>query len=176
MTKDYIRETILSKRVSIDSKTHQALSLKAVELIRNHPLYIQSKTIGIYHPIKSELDLTSLIVDDKHFALPRVVREDLVYDLYDSETTLKESHLKIYESSDHTPLDQKLDLIIVPALAVDKHNHRCGYGKGYFDRFIKENKHIKTLCVVLDFQVVEEIDIHDGDQAIYDIIVVGTEV
>lgn len=36
-----------------------------------------------------------------------------------------------------------LDIILVPALGFDPHNHRLGYGRGFYDRFLKQipNKH-----------------------------------
>lgn len=36
----------------------------------------------------------------------------------------------------YTPLEN--DLIIVPCLCADKSKNRIGYGKGYYDRFLKE--------------------------------------
>jgi 5-formyltetrahydrofolate cyclo-ligase len=33
---------------------------------------------------------------------------------------------------------EKIDLVIVPLLAFDKQGHRVGYGKGFYDRFLKE--------------------------------------
>ena len=175
MTKEHIRDVMLHKRLSIDTKTHQALSIKAVEHIKKHPIYMQASSVGIYYPIKGELDLKALIEDDKEFALPRVDRDHMVYDVFDKETSLKKSSLNIMESEDRMSLNHPLDLIIVPALAVDQSNHRVGYGKGYFDRYINDNAHIKTLCVVLDFQVVDHIDTYASDQKVYDIIVIETE-
>jgi 5-formyltetrahydrofolate cyclo-ligase len=137
---------------------------------------MQASSVGIYHPIKGELDLKALIEDDKEFALPRVDRNHMVYDVFEKETSLKKSSLNIMESEDRMSLKHPLDLIIVPALAVDQSNHRVGYGKGYFDRYINDNAHIKTLCVVLDFQVVDHIDTYASDQKVYDIIVIETEV
>lgn len=31
-----------------------------------------------------------------------------------------------------------IDMILVPLLAFDKQGHRVGYGKGYYDRFLKD--------------------------------------
>ncbi len=35
-------------------------------------------------------------------------------------------------------IPQDSDIIIVPALSVDKNGYRIGYGKGYYDRFLKD--------------------------------------
>lgn len=36
--------------------------------------------------------------------------------------------------------DQQLDVVFVPLLAVDKFGNRVGYGKGFYDRFLKKCK------------------------------------
>lgn len=33
---------------------------------------------------------------------------------------------------------EKIDLVLVPLLAFDKAGHRLGYGKGFYDRFLKD--------------------------------------
>ena len=55
------------------------------------------------------------------------------------------------------------DVIVVPLLAFDKSKNRLGYGKGYYDRFLKENKKITTIGVAFSFQRYNKIttSIHD---------------
>lgn len=55
------------------------------------------------------------------------------------------------------PADE-IDLVLVPLLAIDKKGHRVGYGKGYYDRFLKD---CKTDCIkvgVSYFQPIDNID------------------
>jgi 5-formyltetrahydrofolate cyclo-ligase len=162
--------------MAIDSNTLQRLSLKAVEALKKHPIYQQSKVIGIYHPIKHEMDITSIIHDDKVFGLPKVVGSDMQYYRYTIHSQLEKSSLSIMETYEGEPLDSTLDLIIVPALAVSKTGQRVGYGKGFFDRFIENNPHIYTLCIVFDFQVVDTIPHTPQDKKVHDIIRIHTEV
>ena len=54
--------------------------------------------------------------------------EDLeigMYNIYEPKSYCEE-----YKSKNN-------DLIIVPCLSVDKENYRIGYGKGYYDKFLK---------------------------------------
>ena len=48
------------------------------------------------------------------------------------------------------------DVILVPLIAFDSNNHRLGYGKGYYDKFLnkylKQNKNILTIGVAFLFQ------------------------
>ena len=59
------------------------------------------------------------------------------------------------------------DLVIVPALAVDKKNYRLGYGKGFYDRFLEVNKNIKpslkTIVCIPKSLIVETIFPNEHD-------------
>jgi 5-formyltetrahydrofolate cyclo-ligase len=52
----------------------------------------------------------------------------------------------------------ELDVIIVPALAVDSRGHRIGYGLGYYDRALPRfAPPAVTVAVAFDFQLVPEV-------------------
>lgn len=175
MTKSEIRAHMLEKRYAINEERHLEVSLKAVKHIQAHPIYQQARVVGLYHPIKNELNLLSLLEDQKTFLLP-VVKEDIMhYHLFKKSDRLTKSTLQILEPKDNPVMDDTLELIIVPALAVSKDGHRIGYGKGFFDKFIQAHAYIKTLTVVLDFQVIEELPIEKHDQQIQTVIVLKGE-
>ena len=171
MNKTELRTTMLNQRMRIPEMIHTDLSREAVKHIQKHRFYKQATHIGIYHPIKNEINLLALKNDqDKIFYLPKVYNQTMHYLKY--EEALKESELGIYEPVSSKRYDEALDLVIVPALAVDKNYHRVGYGKGFFDRFIRDHKHVKTLGVVMSFQVVEKITHSALDEPLHDIIVI----
>ncbi|MFM8832750.1 MAG: 5-formyltetrahydrofolate cyclo-ligase, partial [Cytophagales bacterium] len=50
-----------------------------------------------------------------------------------------------------------IDLVLVPLLAFDKEGHRVGYGKGYYDRFLKGCKSSCKKIGLSFFNAVEKI-------------------
>ncbi len=56
----------------------------------------------------------------------------------------------------------EIDLVLVPLLAFDEHGYRVGYGKGYYDRFLKTCRE-DVLKMGLSFFEAEE-DINDINQ------------
>jgi len=57
---------------------------------------------------------------------------------------------------------EKVDIVVVPAVAFDLQGHRLGYGKGYYDRFLKKTKAVKV-GVAYDFQIVEKLPAEQHD-------------
>ena len=59
---------------------------------------------------------------------------------------------------------EEIDMVLVPGACFDRDGHRVGYGKGFYDRFLKK---CRPECVTIGlsyFEPVEKIDdVHDGD-------------
>lgn len=56
----------------------------------------------------------------------------------------------------------ELDVVILPALALDPTGHRIGYGAGYYDRALVSTA-VAKVGVIFDFQLVAEVPATDTD-------------
>lgn len=147
------------KKLDID-----LLSQKLVEKLQETEEYAQAKNIMIFYPLKDEINLLSLLKDkSKNFYLPKIDGENLLCCPYNQNEELCESCFKTKEPIT-TPVEKDLiDLVIVPALAVDRNNYRLGYGGGFYDRFLVGVNVVKVVCLpkvfVLDSVYPEAYDI-----------------
>ena len=79
--------------------------------------------------------------------------------------------LKVNQFGMLEPLLEKKKLIpnviVTPLLAFNKINHRLGYGKGYYDKFLnkylKSNREILTIGVAFSFQKFNKLPISNFD-------------
>ena len=56
------------------------------------------------------------------------------------------------------------DIILMPLLAYDKNNYRIGYGKGYYDHYLNnQKKKIKTIGIAYSFQETNKIPVNKHD-------------
>ncbi len=75
----------------------------------------------------------------------------------------KKNKYGILEPSELRKIDKKdIDLVIVPGIVFDKQNHRIGYGKGYYDNFLKDFKG-KTIGLAFKMQILEIIPKDEWD-------------
>lgn len=124
------------------------LSSCAVKLVRENETYLQAKNVMLYYPTKYEIDLLALLDDDKNFYLPKVSGKDLLVCPFKRNEKVVLSSLKIKEPCSLPSNPEILDLIIVPALMIDKNGYRLGYGGGFYDRFLTKFNCVKTITVV----------------------------
>ena len=108
--------------------------------------------IGIYWPLKNEVDLRSLKeISGLSLALPASKKKgELTYHRW-TNTTLKKDVYGILAPLEEPALEpNQINLLIVPALAIDHNGIRLGYGGGCFDRLRSKGKwkDIEALVIV----------------------------
>ena len=124
------------------------ISLELVQKLKEIEEYRQAKNIMIFYPLKEEINLLDLLKDQsKKFYLPKIDGKSLLCCPYDGSEDLCESCFKTKEPLTKSIDESILDIIIVPALAIDSENYRLGYGGGYYDRFLKNLNCTKITCI-----------------------------
>ena len=167
LSKTELRKQAKEIRKTLDIKS---ISKAFVELIKNNIHYKNSKNIMIFYPKKYEINLLELTKDDKNFYLPKVKGDDLEVCPYIDETQLELSEFGVLEPATNQVDKNLLDLVVVPALLVDKNKFRLGYGKGFYDRFLKDFKGT-TICVIPKELVVEKLPIDEFDLSVNQVII-----
>ena len=60
------------------------------------------------------------------------------------------------------PVNNELDIIVVPTVGISPSGVRLGYGHGFYDKFL-ENKNIITISLVLEKQIIKNIPKSEHD-------------
>ena len=110
---------------------------------------INKKYIGIYWPLKNEVDVRSL--GDKYsLALPRCEKnKKLLFCSWDEKNLTKDFEGIPAPVSSNKLSYAQISIIFIPCLSVDKNFIRLGYGGGYFD-ILRQNRNWRNIpCIGL---------------------------
>ncbi|MBE7016024.1 MAG: 5-formyltetrahydrofolate cyclo-ligase [Ruminococcaceae bacterium] len=159
--KDEIRKQLKEKRANMDKSTVHSLSTLAQEHFLSSELYLSSKTIMLYIPLKNETEtdiiLKRCLEDGKTVLLPVTDPETyrITPHVFTSYDALKKGAFSVSEPSSEATLSKKdIDLVVVPGIGFSKDGERIGFGKGCYDQFLSGYEGIAVgLCY--DFQVAE---------------------
>ena len=162
--KSLLRKEVLHKR---NSMSHFEISMKS-KLIQQKliesPVFNQSKSIGLYLAIGSEVQTREIInyaLDlGKTVLLPRIMSNDLRFYVVDQKDFEKNSfdvnRFGIKEPKiDNRPADF-IDLLIIPGIVFDMYGFRIGYGYGYYDKYLTISKFSKSIGLAYDFQFIKK--------------------
>lgn len=167
--KNEARLLALCSRNGMTEQNKKDYSSIICEKIKALDEFTKAKTIMAYYPIRSEVDISKLfkICEDmgKHICLPVVLEEDgqMEAAIYDKNSRLLADKFGIlYPQGSKKVLKSDIDLVLVPMVAFDEKLSRIGYGRGYYDRFLRGTNTYK-LGVAFSCQQVFEIakDIND---------------
>lgn len=170
--KQRMREILIQKRRILQAEERAQYSAAILEKLEQLPCFRKAKTVMLYYPINNEVDVLPLIKKYKHdktLLLPVAHRKGMTVSPYEGNAKMHRGRFRIPEPTTPTYKD-KIDLIVVPAVAFDKQGYRLGRGGGYYDRFIKKQSHATLVGVGYDFQLVDQVPRLFHDQRMHQII------
>lgn len=148
MKKQDIRKYAINFRNNLDLSIKAKKDMSINKALIAHPCYINAKIIGVFYPFGSEIDIKSLKHNNAKFAYPKVVKDKLVFIEVNDNTIWITSIFGVKEPKTGNVVSDDIDLLIVPALAINDRSYRTGYGKAYYDRFILNHKPKYTIGII----------------------------
>jgi 5-formyltetrahydrofolate cyclo-ligase len=166
-----LREIIRRKREQLDLKSIRAKSSVIAKKASSMMEVSSAKTILAYIPIKNEVDTFPLIslLNGKRIAAPSIIRGGIA-PKYLAAMKFRRGKFGVPEPlGGRVPLG-KIDIVIVPGVCFDLHGGRIGYGKGFYDKFLKKVPKAISIALAYDFQIVSHF-VKEPHDALVDFIV-----
>ncbi|MDT7829072.1 5-formyltetrahydrofolate cyclo-ligase [Pricia sp. S334] len=171
MLKKNLRSTYVERRKAISDhhllKSSLAIANALLDLpIWHHEYYHIFMSIAENREVDSTPILSILHGKDKQIIIPKVsYKGNLQHYLLTDATKLRINRWNIPEPVDgiEIPTD-KIDVVFIPLLAFDKKGNRVGYGKGFYDIFLRKCRNDVLKIGVSLFKAEDSIeDVHIND-------------
>ncbi|MBU3742187.1 MAG: 5-formyltetrahydrofolate cyclo-ligase [Candidatus Kapabacteria bacterium] len=178
MTKPEIRQQMLSTRRELDAETKAFHDMLVFERAHKQRVFQRAERVHVFRSTAEEIDTMKFIEyawgTGKDVFVPVVDRATttLLHVKVTYDTAWRESAYGIHEPVDYMPSDLAdatsfgpSSVIIVPLLAFDVQCHRLGYGKGFYDAFLRDVT-APTIGLAYEFQRVRSLPVESHDVAL----------
>ena len=164
MKKTELRKLYKLKRHALNADAVEDLSFEIANQLLKLPIWDKSYyhvflSIQEFKEVNTELILNILSGKDKNIVISKSDFKTLEMNHYllTDSTVIKIGHFNIPEPVDGIEVPtEKMEVVFVPLLAFDKQGHRVGYGKGFYDIFLKKCNP-KTVKIGLSFFEAEDV-------------------
>ena len=172
--KEAIRRRLLRLRRSMDEEKRLKLSREIKRNLFDLPEYRSAEVVMFYMAHDKEVETRVMIAESlnsKRVLLPKVdIKEGKIVPVeIKNLDDVEKGAFGIYEPRGGEEYSGRIDMVIVPGIAFDLRGYRIGYGKGFYDRFLKKVSSLKV-GLAFDFQVVDRI-IEDVNDVPVDIVI-----
>ncbi len=160
--KTEIRRQLRSVRGVLPETACAERSARATAHLLTLPEVMQAKTVIAYVAMRKEIDprglCETLRAQGKLLGLPRVDGDTLSLHAVEDDDGLIENDMGVLEPRESAPRIElaDVDVIVVPALALDPRGYRIGYGGGFYDHLLPLLPNAFKLGFVYDFQLIAE--------------------
>ena len=172
-----VRKEMIARRHALSKEECDEKSKIICERFLESDEYEKADVILLYKAYNNEVD-TDLIfdramADGKKVAYPlsRITdgEPEMIFYTVDDLKSLKSGYKGILEPDADISkecINKNADICLVPGVAFDRNCHRIGYGKAFYDRFIRLNEPKKTVGLAYDIQMTDEIETGQRDRAL----------
>lgn len=162
--KQVLRKQKKMCRDALSPQEHESKSAQLCDALKNHPLCKAARFVYCYAPLGSEADIWPVVEwlwkSGRRVAFPRVTGDGAMefFEVRGREE-LREGSFHVMEpgDADASPVDWEGALVLVPLVAFAADGTRCGYGKGYYDRYFALHPNLVRLGVGFSCQRCEEL-------------------
>ena len=152
-----LREFFKKERKKIDLEKRKNISKAAAYALFE---ITKNKTFAAsFMPLFDEIDLldfNKLLLQERKLCLPAIINNQMEFFKVNNFDDLKIGAFGILEP-DSTNCKKVFltssDIVFVPGLAFDLRGHRLGYGKGFYDKFLKNHSEVASVGVGYEEQL-----------------------
>lgn len=164
MTKQELREHYMQKRKALSPKKLEEISAAICHMTFSK-YQLEGKKISLFLPIERKKEINTYRIWEKamsfdaQVAIPKanMKTNELKQVLFESVDQLELSPMGIPEPKKGRVIAaEHFDYVFVPLLAIDKKGNRVGYGKGFYDRFLKKCSPRCTFIGMSHFDDIED--------------------
>ena len=180
--KTFLRSHYKKKRLSLTKQEVGHLSRRVynqldklnIWKLKHYHIFI---SISKYNEIDTSSIINKLKSKQKIIIVPKISNNELVHIAVNDKTefSLNEYGIKEPNNGNHFIIEN-LDIIFIPLLAFDIEGHRVGYGKGYYDRFLKLTNNSILKIGLSFFDPINKIQDIDNNDVKLDYCVTPTQV
>ena len=168
MDKAELRRSIRARKRAMTEEEILSRSQRLAELFIASEAYKNSKTIYGYLPYNQEVRtvpmLEQALRDGKRVAVPKCYGDEMRFIFMDDLSKVEKGYANIPEPIADGPVaDDPTALVLMPGLAFDREGHRCGYGGGFYDKFLAAEPNHPTLALCYEFQMLPRLETEDHD-------------
>ncbi len=179
--KNQLRLMTLDKRERISIADRESSSLQIFSSLYNTDEYRNSETILFYVNYRSEVVtkpyIEKALSEGKKVYCPRVEGLDISFFKIEKLSDLSAGYQGILEPDKDElkrytgNMQNDKTVVIVPGSVFDHSGNRMGYGKGFYDRFLKRYAKLKKIAICYDMQIMDEEIFHNENDVRMDIII-----
>ena len=175
--KERLRAAFDRYRRGLDANAYERLSREALARAGRLPELREARVVHVYWPLveRRELDTRPLIEALRNrgaeIVLPVVASFEagtppvLRHVCHPGEKELQVNRWGISEPPPGESVRvEDIDAVVVPALGAGRNRHRIGYGKGFYDAFLRQVT-APTICLVYDACLVDRVPNQPHDVA-----------
>lgn len=165
MHKQGIRSKYLGYRDALGAEVRLQKSMQIWENIKKQPEFQEAENVLVYMDYRSEVMTTGLVEEMFLSEAPKrvfaPVVEGMTISFYEIRS-LSDLHAGYQDIREPQEDKEKLfteeiagqkTLVLVPGSVFDRSGNRMGYGKGFYDRFLKAFPSVKSAGLAFDVQI-----------------------